>query len=310
MSRGGQAAAYVQGTGNKVVKSAMGRLSSFQKTIPMHYLDSMITWMMGVVSGLQYMAQVLDTENCKVPDYYIHRTTTCACGDDPVQIPIVRRRESQYWCTGTLKMLDGFGKPTYVYNPWSFEELRLMLEGSMDEYLECISKMVQDQFTVDCTPLKPTDSIIDPQGVSLIAVFQRCKANYQQMQWDEGAFLMHDSAKIQKLLRGVMPPPAIHSDPGSVGECLLAAEEKGGSNLACWQDHAQMSAAVYWRYERISRDERDTANIDACLVFSGPAASNHSRADEFKKCSSDYEDDGCRIPHMVWSLASRNKVSS
>lgn len=82
---------------------------------------------------MQDMAQLLDSKNCDVPDYYIYKSTTCACGDDPVQIPLERRTQSMYWCTGTLKMLDGFGKSTYVYNPYSFEQLRSMLGGSRYE---------------------------------------------------------------------------------------------------------------------------------------------------------------------------------
>lgn len=180
------------------IGSAIG---SFTLTIPMHFLDAMITWAMGVVSGLQDMAQIFDSRNCDVPDYYIYKSTTCACGDDPVQIPLVRRTESMHWCTGTLRMLDGFGKSTYIYNPYTFEQLRSMLsDGKMDSYLECISKKAQNDkesvngFTrsFDCNTIKPRDTLISPQGVSLISVFQRCKANYQQKQWDEGAFLMYD----------------------------------------------------------------------------------------------------------------------
>jgi hypothetical protein len=79
-----------------------------------------------------------------------------------------------------------------------------------------------------------------------------------------------------------------------------------------------MPSAVYWRYDRlISVDESnmnikfDSSEIDACIVFSGPAKSTkiyEATSLAFKKCSADYTDSGCRIPHVVWSSSSKNKV--
>jgi hypothetical protein len=90
------------------------------------------------------MTQVIDRQHCDVPDYFIHTVTTCACGDDPVQIPLDRRTSSNHWCTGTLKMLDNFGTTIYVYNQYTFEQLRSMLDqGRMDAYLTCISRLSQ-----------------------------------------------------------------------------------------------------------------------------------------------------------------------
>jgi hypothetical protein len=53
-----------------------------------------------------------------MPDYYIYKAPTCACGDDAVRIPGARRTEGllqrAHWCTGTLQMTDGFGNPRYL----------------------------------------------------------------------------------------------------------------------------------------------------------------------------------------------------
>lgn len=198
--------------------------------------------------------------------------------------------------------------------------------GKMDSYLECISKKAQNDkdsvngFTrsFDCNTIKPMDTLISPQGVSLISVFQRCKANYQQKQWDEGAFLMHDQEKLSKAIKGIPVPQALDSsESGSVGECLMMLSKRGeGSNLACFQDYAKMPSAVYWRYDRLldessSDNKFDSSEIDACIVFSGPAKStviHEATSLAFKKCSADYTDTGCRIPHVVWSSSSKNKV--
>ena len=45
-------------------------------------------------------------------------------------------------------MFDGFGATTYIYNPYTFEQLRGMLVGRMDTYLRCISRLSQVCFFV------------------------------------------------------------------------------------------------------------------------------------------------------------------
>lgn len=81
----------------------------------------------------------MDSANCKMPDYYTYQAPTCACGDDPVLIPSDRRREGitekAHWCTGTLRMSDGFGNPKYVYNPYTYDELREFLRGRVDKWV-------------------------------------------------------------------------------------------------------------------------------------------------------------------------------
>ena len=80
-----------------------------------------------------FFSQVIDSAHCKMPDYYIYKAPTCACGDDPVRIPQERRSEGleakAHWCVGTLQMTDGFGNPKYVYNPYTYGELRSMMTG-------------------------------------------------------------------------------------------------------------------------------------------------------------------------------------
>lgn len=74
---------------------------------------------------------------------------------------------------------------------------------------------------------------------------------------------------------------------------------------------SESTSAVYWRYEKIKQSAvSGSDSTDACIVFSGPAKNtdNSSTTLEFRKCSHDYADTGCLIPHMVWSSNSRNKV--
>ena len=123
--------------------------------------------------------QVLDSANCNMPDYYIHKATTCACGDYPLRIPLDQRMqglsERAHWCTGTLRMNDGFGNPIYVFNPFSYEELLQLIgpPGIVDAYLLCISALQSGTSADSCK--KPTIPLIEEQGVSAISLIERCK---------------------------------------------------------------------------------------------------------------------------------------
>ncbi len=98
-----------------------------------------------------------------MPDYYIFKAPTCACGDDPVRIPEARRNEGLeqrvHWCTGTLHMTNGFGNPKYIFNQLTYDALRAALDASstpssstksaVNQYLECISMRGQLNSPVD-----------------------------------------------------------------------------------------------------------------------------------------------------------------
>ncbi len=284
------------------------------------------------------VTQVIDSAHCKMPDFYIFQTPRCACGDDPVRIPHERRtegwKEKAHWCTGTLRMTDGFGNPKYIYNPLTYDELREALRGKVDRYLECISRRGQldsssspagsggdnDDGGEDqvCSALKPSVPVLDSQQVSPIAVLERCKANYQQKQWDAGAYVLYDAEMAAELASsGSITPPAMDAASDPVGTCLLLAERTKQSNLACMTDYlaaryqTESTSAVFWRYEKVVHaNPASTDEVDACIVFSGPAKKNDGSAttDEFRKCSHDYRETGCVIPHMVWSSGSSNKI--
>ena len=273
--------------------------------------------------------QVLDSANCNIPDYYIHKATSCACGDDPLRIPMERRTEGlgqkAHWCTGTLRMNDGFGNAIYVFNPFSYDELhqRAGPPGTIDRYLRCISEL-QMPTSEEAPPEaceKPSVPEIDEQGVGIIPLIERCRSNYQQMQWDSGAFMLYDAENAPKALRGAGPlpemtPDEIQNDP--VASCLLEAQTNKESNLNCMTEYLGLNydysnEAVFWRYEKadnVASESWPSDEVDACVVFSGPAKKNDNSSTtlEFRRCAHDFTETGCMIPHMVWSSSSSNKV--
>ena len=133
------------------------------------------------------MAQTIDEVHCKLPDYYMYKTLTCACGDEAVRIPERRAAwlSHAHWCTGTLQLLDGFGKVTYVTNTYSFKELLAQLGDKVQPYLKCISQLGDGTGErYDCSDLKPWVHGLDDENsldVISISVLQRCRANYQQV---------------------------------------------------------------------------------------------------------------------------------
>lgn len=271
----------------------------------------------------------MDSAHCKMPDYYIYKAPTCACGDDPVRIPLERRTEGiaqkAHWCSGTLQMADGFGNPRYVYNPHTYDELRGMMASKIDPYLECISMHGQlepssfSEQEARCDEIKPSVAVLDAQQVSPIAVLERCKSNYQQKQWDVGAWMLYDPDRLLEVFSGgTTLAVATQSRDDPVGRCLLSAERNRESNLECMSDYLgqnywkESSSEVFWRYEKVHHVLHDISSddVDACIVFSGPAKKNDTSPTtlEFRRCSHDYTDTGCVIPHMVWSSSSKNKV--
>lgn len=137
------------------------------------------------------------------------------------------------------------------------------------------------------------------------------QANYQQKQWDEGAFLVHDQSALDRHISLGLQAWK-REDLADTAKCLLAAEARREPNTGCMLDRIGQSTDSYFLFEKLpeASGEIDSADVDACLVFSGPAKhADPAVAEVFQNCSADYANqDGCRVPHTVWSANSRNKV--
>jgi hypothetical protein len=309
----------------KQVKTAatakkLNRLGSRAQLGPLlHVIDGHLSFASGVVSGLQDMAQTIDETNCKLPDYSMHKVLTCACGDKAVAIRSAQARSSIYahWCTGTLKLLDGFGRVTYVDNKITYHSLVAAMP-TISQYLQCISRLTSGTSSSDCAAYKPHVPFLDDGNqldIVSIAVLARCRANYQQQVWDEGAFRRYELEYTMGSVRVV----------GSLGDCLVTAHENSLSNAGCLQDYLNsvgLSKASYFGYETSSAVD----SVDACIVFTGPAS--HASLlirEKFQPCvtSVQYEKttescgridnifgtpSRCQLAPMIWSGGSKNKV--
>ena len=314
----GVAGALLTSAGN-----VMGNMATHSLT---GSIDALTAYTVGVLTGVQDVTQTVDMAHCKMPDFFMRDVFKCVCGDTPVRIPVKRRSEtavdSAFWCSGTLSMLSPTGEQLLVYNRYSMQELSDKMEsGNIDKYLLCLSR--PEDFRAKypfepvepCERLRPEFSDLNMQGVETMAVWSRCKANYQVREWDPGAYAIFDNHP--------RVPYDVHTRTNkTIGDCLVTAHKRGGGNKACLQMHIQdyeggMLQDVYFAYEKVPDGLRHlSAWIDACQVFTGPAARTIPEEEldstdvrrKFRACLDDYDDEGCEIPPFVWNARSTNRV--
>jgi hypothetical protein len=242
-------------------------------------VDALFSYAAGVVSGMQDMAQAIDPATCKVPDYYMKDVLKCACGDDAVAIPPANATmgvaDHAHWCSGTMDLVDSFGDPLLVYNPYSFGDLKGLV-GNVDKYLECLSLPGLPEFSgVSCINLLGyRDTIFELQGTTALAVLQKCRSNYAKRMWDSGAWAGYNVEVFRRVLQYMQGAAETFktfestygNTTGLVSECLTTAKAQQQSNLACSEEHLGRDVVRAFPYERISADFQASSsnNIDAC----------------------------------------------
>ena len=253
----------------------------------------------------------------------------CSCGDRGYVIPAERAvetyQEGALWCSGTLSMLGYDNTPTVVFNPYSYRQLQDSLGlARLDEYLRCVSTAAKGGSggggAEYCESMRPTISDIERQGVSSVAVLSRCKANYAALQWDEGAAVLFQSydvfdkatggqAERAGLVRQDVDPTLV--TPETV-QCIVGAAALGQTADACLVDvflgkERSRKREDYFLYEPVVGVASTTAAVDACEVFTGPAAAL-AVDNEFERCTTNDLATQCNIPSFVWSGRSSGKT--
>lgn len=294
------AAEILAGTGQSAV---MRRLEPY-----MHMVDGFLAYLIGVVAKLADVLQTTDIKHCVLPDVTLQDTVRCACGDQPLTIQHLRSQEGlsqyAYWCTGTISLVGAENSIRTVWNPYTYAELQQLIGKNLDNYVQNAGRNVLAE--------PPNDPVFVKQGVSLLAVFTKCRQNYVNKQWDHAAFVRYDKAVSEREIRGAID--IVHGDPADgVGRCLLDSVAKGAGNGACLDSflmtHNQNS--MYWSYD-IANATVGSNMVDACLVFSGPASARHvseARQMPFQNCLGGYTNQSaCDLSGFVWSPSSSNDV--
>ena len=169
---------------NSVLNGISRRLYD-QKFGSMYYpAHGLITWALGVVSGIEDVIQTVDYTKCKAP-LALRDISKCVCDDIVFEIPQIRKNGKnggELWCMGPLLFDDFEGNEFVVWNPFTLEEL---LSNNYDAYINCLS------LNENCvSPVNVHTRFFEARGVDVLQVITRCRANYMQKQWDAGSLLL------------------------------------------------------------------------------------------------------------------------
>jgi len=305
---------YLQKIAQRV--TSMGKLSAVK-----HLIDAALTYTMGVVSGVQDLAQNIDDMNCRVPKFNMQQVLDCACGDTMLRIPYFNALDSRFWCKGTLMLHGPFGGFVVVHNPYTFSELSRKVGSSLRSHLECISKgsnyncILPWADMVDDIPViyHASDSV-DATSIPLLT-FQKCRENYQSKTWDEAAWVQVGETNGH-----------YSNYPPMILNCLRDMKSKGLPNLQCLQEYAATLSES--RETLFEYDEDPYMNYppDSCVVATGLASHSDAQvANQYLPCmvnrvgipqttecdSYAFEsmDTGtCSFQPMLWSRTSTNKI--
>ena len=154
-----------------------------------HSVDAFISYILGVLDGVRDTVQTIDWYHCKPPLAGVPDVSACVCGDTAFRIPAARKTGSvqslDFWCTGPLIFDSAFDDPIVVWNPYSLHEL-LQVQG-LEAYIQCLSS------ASECEPPRAWADgtiVLQAQGVEVLQVVTRCRSNFQQKKWDDGALLL------------------------------------------------------------------------------------------------------------------------
>lgn len=251
----------------------------------------------------------------------------CACKDQAFKIPADRAKETflegAFWCSGTLNMLGTDQNPLVIFNPFSYKYIQDNLIG-LDRYLECTSTigMGDEDNTLGetCESIRPSIQELEDQGVSSIAVLTRCKANYAASQWDEGVSVLFQPEDVfERLTVGKASNAGVSSQrylantasklTAELKSCLLSTAANGQPPDACLTDVflKDKKKEDYFVYETVTSENGESMLVDACQVYTGPAAAENV-SKEFGYCLDNDLETQCNIPSFIWSGRSSGRT--
>jgi len=270
-----------------------------------HYMDTALAYGIGVVQSFGRLVMSQNMAKCNPPDFNLRDVVTCACGDQPLGIQAARRVEGvperAHWCSGVLSMLDGDGRPIFVYNPYTYAQVQALAAG-MQAYLDCLRAG-----TAGYTCAPPTDPVFQAQGVNALNVLVACRDNFVKRRWDPAAFVLYHRLPGYPLrYPGLVPVP--QPDACGIRECMREESAAiGALSKACLERHLQCAALTdddYWQYEHVPV-QGAPEYTDACLVFYGPAQAG---APPFEPCVDGPDEGSCTLPAHCWTPLSSNNV--
>jgi len=172
-----------------ILDGVIGLVTTEKYGITAMSLDALFAWVLGMLSGTINLLQVIDSANCRLPAIDALVVGSCVCSDKPARIPERQRSSKQIdalWCRGPLMMTSVLGNDVLVWNPYSLTEL--LAHNKVQEYFECLETWSGNVQV--CIGSRPVNALFESQGVDVLQVIIRCRSNYQQKRWDEGALAL------------------------------------------------------------------------------------------------------------------------
>lgn len=307
--------------GGAVVAGVMkaGSVSGFAILSATQIIDAAMSWLSGVVTGVQDMIYTFDTANCRMPNYRVKDTLRCPCGDEGFRIDPARRAEGPadgaFWCAGTLLLTRYDGTQGVVFNPFSLDQISAKLHRdprrTPELYLACLSNTTDPG---ECDSKLPRIREFEAAGVPSMSVWSRCKANYAAKQWDIGATLLFNESIVSDRdsdavrLQSISTIRMVHAQAMSwvtkVDDNLLSCMSSAGQSPQACRDIAFASPRVGTQtgsfvdevpdaqetfYFSYARQADPDGEVDSCRTFTGPArhAGTAEARAQFSACLGD-----------------------
>jgi hypothetical protein len=306
--------------------------------------DATADFFISLVWSLQDIITTFNVRACKVPNYALRYVLWCSCQDEAYKIPDNKRddgrEEGALWCVGTLSvnLLDGT-QNALIYNPYTMKVLDESM-GNLVSYIYCRSTAMD---STSCDNVKrPHDiklNVLSRQGVDPLVVWSKCKSNYLQSVWDNGAGAIFMEDSYQNNIGNQKNNPFMTFVTKDVrAEWRSWASSKSTEFLQCLQEPSRMQydysscMRIYFSltnqqtpnaYFIYDKDQSTSLNIfppDACKVFTGIAKSANKTPVQslFEKCVLDQEfigiapnnvqsTDVCELNHVIWSTKNPQK---
>lgn len=196
--------------------------------------DSYIDFIIGMVWSVQDVLYAFNLRSCKVPSAAIRYDIGCACGDAPHMIPPLQRAQTEgaLWCVGSLNVPFPDGSSGIIHNPYSLDALS---GGNLPE--------------------------LAAQGVDPMVVWARCKSNYAQKIWDEGAWAQFAEAGHAREWAQRISSEFL--------ECMTTMPNDKRTCMTMYHSLVYGSTPdAYFLYIAVNSSSSVVAP-DACLVYSG-----------------------------------------
>lgn len=267
----------------------------YKKFVFLNNLNGVVDWFVGVLWSVARIMAAFEPSECRPNPTYISAVTQCVCQDKPFSIPNSRAREDvgsgALWCSGVLKMADQKGFVRYIKQPLSFLRLKQLYDSQtgdnlLNMFLDCTAvagsscdEIYQRLFSVGTIEERRAIQDWNSADINPLAVLTRCRQNYNDKTWDEGAFALFNADEQERMKT---QSNAIYEEDLVIMQQQLNADFIGVETLKCLAKGAAESSIeacmfLFFQYRQLSASQyflyapaSSSGGVDACEFLSTP----------------------------------------